>query len=373
MPVNQFGNSQFPLVLGAVNDGSVTRNVTQTFLAQTVELAQVFRPAADRIFFFGAYPGPLGGPSGEIGQLATHNYVTADVSQTFLADGAGYNQTVDVHQYMGFSDRRFADPPRQYLFKRFNIPASSQAHLVIGEDADNEFSFNDHDLGEAAKRVYPANDSIGWSQVIQNAPDVDDIYDVIGWSQSIDTDGTDFGGDVAASFLQQHVSFRVDGPTCVEKEYTPFVGESGDDSFPEVSTDVPVLGEFTLRLTHPFTEPTLYLNLKNPDFGNADVLRFTKIDRTTRGGDRKIFSDLGWGSTQSFELTVSNICDTTATIDDLIDFLNTSLGEEIGLLDWENRQWRGIIVEPETTVTPQVGGHSIRLVFEGILVEEIIG
>lgn len=92
------------------------------------------------------------------------------------------------------------------------------------------------------------------------------------------------------------------------------------------------------------------------------------MDRVTRGGDRKIFSDLGWGSTQSFELTITNICNTTVTIDNIIDFLNTSLGEEIGLLDWENRQWKGIIVAPETEVTPTTTGHTVRIVFEGELV-----
>jgi hypothetical protein len=331
---------------------------------------EVFRNAADRIFYFGAYPGPFGGPSGEIGQYADTNYIYVDVAQAIgWSDLTGYDQQVDVHQYIGFTDRYFADPQAQTIFNRFATnPAASRVYIVISVDVTNEFSFNDHDAGEAAKRIYPTYDVIGWSQSLLNTPEVEDLYDVLGWTQVIDTADTTFGGSMGQTFLRQHISFRVQGSACPEKEYTPFIGASGDDSYPEVSATAPTLGQGVFTLTHPRVTPTLTLTLKNPEFGNADVLRFTKVDRRTRGGDRKIFSDLGWGSTQSFELTISNICSTTTTIDDIIDFLNTSLGEEIGLLDWENRQWKGIIVAPETEVTPQVGGHSIRIVFEGELV-----
>ena len=330
---------------------------------------------AERIFFNGAYPGPLGGPTGEIGQVATTNYVYVDVIPDTIFDAAsdnraGYNQQADIIQYIGFTDRYFADLS-QTIFSRFATdPERSRVNLVVSADAENTFSFNSHDdPANALKRVYPTYDTIGFTDSVTNSPDVGDLFDqLFVTGQVADTIGTGFGRGMAQTFLRQHVSFRIQGQTCPEKEYTPFVGESGDDSYPEVSTTAPTLGQGVLTLTHPRVSPTLTLVLKNPDFGNADVLRFTKVDRRTRGGDRKIFSDLGWGSTQSFELTITNVCSTTVTIDNIIDFLNTSLGEEIGLLDWEGRQWKGIIVVPETDITPQVGGHSVRIIFEGELV-----
>jgi hypothetical protein len=368
MAANQFGSSTFPFVLGAVNDGTFTRNVSQTFLTDGVLLASFFHPAADRIFFNGAYPGPLGGPTGEIGQLATHNYVFEDASNLLFPDAnlppLGYHQVVDVHQYIGFTDRKFHDASNEF----FTATAANAVYIVVSADLSNTFTFNDHDDGSAAYRVYPVSNTFALNETVTEGA-FDDLYQsVFTTGQSIDVTSA-LGGSVGDSgFLKQSVAFRITGVTCPEKEYTPFVGESDDNSYPEVSTTAPTLGSGVLTLTHPRVSPTLTLTLKNPDFGNTDVLRFTKVDRVTRGGDRKIFSDLGWGSTQSFELTVSNICDTTVTIDNILDFLNTSLGEEIGLLDWEGRNWKGIIIAPETEVTPTVTGHSLQLVFEGELV-----
>jgi hypothetical protein len=380
MSANQFGDSTFPIILGQVNDGTITRNVTQTFLTQSVSLETVYRDAADRIFFFGAYPGPLGGPTGEIGQLATHNFIFEDCSNKFFdganANVAGRNWQIDVTQYIGFTDRKFHDPVPQTIFSRFaTSPASSRAGVVTTANASNAFSWNDHDgtgsvpLYDALKRTYLASNSLGFTQTLTNAPEVGDLFDqVFVTGQTLDTVGTVFGDDTAQTFLKQHVTFSVSGAQCPEKEYTPFVGESGDATYPAVSTTPPTLGSGVLTLTHPRVTPTLTLTLRNPEFGNTDTVTFTKVDRVTRGGDRKFFSDSGWGSTQSFELEIRNVCATTATIDEIITFLNTSLGEEIGLLDWENRQWKGIIVVPETDVIPRVGGHGVRIVFEGELV-----
>jgi hypothetical protein len=49
----------------------------------------------------------------------------------------------------------------------------------------------------------------------------------------------------------------------------------------------------------------------------------------------------------------------------VINFLNTTLGKEIRLADWEGRTWRGIIIAPETNVIEQQTGISLELVFEG--------
>ena len=55
--------------------------------------------------------------------------------------------------------------------------------------------------------------------------------------------------------------------------------------------------------------------------------------------------------------------------EDMITFLRSSLGQEIGLLDWENRQWRGIIITPDARIT-HVGrsDRSIAFEFQGSLV-----
>jgi hypothetical protein len=369
----QFGSSTFPFVLGITTSNNFTRNVSQTFLDDAIGLETIFRDAADRIFFFGAYPGPNGGPTGEIGQTADTNFVYLDVDQTFFTvNVAGLNQEENIVQFLGYTDRYITEGITQRIFDRFELtPQKSRAGVVTTVNLSNEFDWNDHngDLAfEALQRVYTADQPIGFSQTLLDTPEVGDLFDTIfSTGQVADVDNsTDFGGTESQTFLQQAVSFHIQGGS-PEKEYTPFIGE-GDDSYDPVPTTPPVLGSGTLTLTHPRVTPTLTLTLKNPEFGNADVVRFTKVDRLTRGGDRKFFSDSGWGSTQSFELEIANVCEAKVSIDDILDFLNASLGEEIGLLDWENRQWKGIIVAPETDVTPQVGGHTVRIVFEGELV-----
>jgi len=376
MGANQFGSSTFPFVLGLVNDNNVTRDVAQTFLTDGISLGTVYRNAADRIFFFGAYPGPLGGPTGEIGQEATTNFVYGDVANTFF-DGpksnlAGRDWQVDVQQDIGFTERYRINPFADQMFSAAADPASSRVGRVFAHDATNEFDWNDHDgdvAYEALQRTYLASNTFSWTQTLLDTPEVGDLFDTfLVDAQTLDTAGTDFGGTAAQTFLRQHVTFRVQGAICPEKEYTPFVGESGDSSYPEVSTTPPILGSGVLTLTHPRVTPTLTLTLKNPEFGNSDVITFTKVDRQTRGGDRKFFADSNWGSTQSFELSIENVQSCKVTIDEILEFLNTSLGEEIGLLDWEGRQWKGIIVAPESDVIPRVGGHDVRILFEGELV-----
>lgn len=371
MPSPVFGSetTALPFILGVPEANVVIRNVSQTFLSDSVEFTTVYRLAANRMFYFGLYGGPSGGPSGEIGQYADTNYVYEDVAQTFLSQSfSGYNVEIDIHQYIGFTDREFVDIS-QTVFSRFETsPPKSAVYDVELADCENAFSWNDHSSGDAAKEVFPANQSLGWTQQITDRSASEAVYDqFLATGQIADIGDTVLGSDFAQTFLRQHVSFRISNKKQTEKTYSPFIGESGDDSFPEVAATAPELGQGVLTLTHPRVAPTTTLVLKNPEFGNADVIRFTKVDRRTRGGDRKIFSDLGWGQTQSFELNITNICETTVTVDELIEFLNTSLGEEIGLLDWENRQWTGIIIVPETDITQRVEGYSVRIVFEGTL------
>ena len=105
-----------------------------------------------------------------------------------------------------------------------------------------------------------------------------------------------------------------------------------------------------------------------PNFGNDDVLNFTRIDRTTRGNDRKIFSDPKWAKFERLTFSMSgNTAECTAGIDEIIDFLNISLMKEIGLTDWEGRTWAGFIVAPDTEVSETPQGFQLQLVFEGEL------
>jgi hypothetical protein len=121
-----------------------------------------------------------------------------------------------------------------------------------------------------------------------------------------------------------------------------------------------------ITLTYPFISPEVSLILRKPDFGNLDTLEFSRINRESRGGTLIIFRDSIWPITerQSYQFSVLSHSD----IVHLQEFFRVSLGKEIGLLDYENRQWRGIILNPDSDTAEQSRGSFIASFdFEGVL------
>lgn len=129
----------------------------------------------------------------------------------------------------------------------------------------------------------------------------------------------------------------------------------------------PTLGHATLTLTYPFVSPTSTLVLRNPEFNNKRVFTVTRINRQTRGGTLVIFSDPIWLKRETLQLEVANLKASQAA--DMLLFLRASLGKQIGLLDHENRQWRGIILNPLMPIAHEKrNGRRFELEFEGELV-----
>lgn len=165
--------------------------------------------------------------------------------------------------------------------------------------------------------------------------------------------------------VHQSVAFYVEGD-CTKKEYAPFVGSSTDATYTPPSTTEPTLTRTDLTLTYPFVAPTTTLVLRNPEFNDKDRLSFTRINRTTRGGTLIVFSDPKWPKTQTLALQIDNLSQKQAA--DVLAFLRQSLGQEIGLLDWDNRQWRGLVTTPDAQITHvRKNDRSIAFEFEGTL------
>lgn len=120
-------------------------------------------------------------------------------------------------------------------------------------------------------------------------------------------------------------------------------------------------------LTYPFESPQFTITLRKPNFGNLERLEFTRINRESRGGSLIVFRDSFWprSERQSYQFSALGQND----IDHLFDFLAVSLGKEIGLLDHENRQWKGIILTPDADTAEQGRGSFVaQFDFEGELV-----
>ncbi len=149
-------------------------------------------------------------------------------------------------------------------------------------------------------------------------------------------------------------------PLC---SYSPFVGEGP----PAPSTTSPVLTRrSTIILTYPYVTPTLTLELRNPDFDTIEQFEYRRIHRRSRGATLQVFRDPIWPEAERTIISFSALKQEEIT--NLFVFLQASLGQEIGYLDFESRQWRGIILTPAAQVAePSRRGFSVTLEIEGSL------
>lgn len=162
-------------------------------------------------------------------------------------------------------------------------------------------------------------------------------------------------------------TYQHEGPSCIQHNYTPFVGFSTDIETTPPDITVPTLGTATMTLTYPYVSPTTILVLRNPQFSNKDTLNFNRINRQTRGGTLIVYANSIWPKIQTLQVEVQWL--KPPQLANYLTFLGLSLGQEIGLLDHENRQWRGIITKPDTPVSnPENKDLTISFEFEGELV-----
>lgn len=131
--------------------------------------------------------------------------------------------------------------------------------------------------------------------------------------------------------------------TCL---YHPFVGSSDDPNapVPPPSTFMDKSSQSGFELRYPANAtPTDTLQLRNPSLGDIHRISMDRVNRETRGGDLKVFADKRWPKSELFLLNFTGLTAVQARA--LLTFIETHLGEDILLIDWENRLWRGVISE----------------------------
>jgi len=231
---------------------------------------------------------------------------------------------------------------------------------AISDSLSNTFGFSD-DLIQA----YNATNSLGLGETL-TAQQMHDLFNQFSLVAAVTSEDTEYEREMSQGCLKQHLTFTITGAKCVEKDYRPFVGEGGDPAYEAINTTPPTLSTGTLTLTYPFVTPTTTLVLKNPALGNTSVFSRSAVHRKTRGGDDVVAADPSWPTTEVQTLVIENICE--ADIDAVIEFLNDTLGQKIGLLDWENRQWSGVVIAPQSDII-QAGRDqwTFTLVFDGEL------
>ncbi|MHA2023346.1 MAG: hypothetical protein ACTSWQ_06765 [Candidatus Thorarchaeota archaeon] len=163
---------------------------------------------------------------------------------------------------------------------------------------------------------------------------------------------------------------------CDDKAYTPFIGESDvTDSPTPPDSDVPFVqglpeGERFLLLYPALGESIDIVELRAPNLDNRERQSFTRVNRETRGGKLSIFADPTWPKINTLVLSFSGL--TKAEVEETQQFMVDHIGQEIGIIDWEGRQWVGIITTPnERAVQDGKHGFTITFEFEGLMVEEM--
>lgn len=129
--------------------------------------------------------------------------------------------------------------------------------------------------------------------------------------------------------------------------YSPFIGNTNDPAAPQnVLKNQPIIdpNRHGVTLFHPWELPTQTINLRGPDLGNRDRLEFQRIKRETRGGTLVVWSDPMWPKNQRMVLSFSGLSESEGQ--NLLTFLTTTLGQEIGLVDWEGNTWRVVAMTP---------------------------
>lgn len=185
---------------------------------------------------------------------------------------------------------------------------------------------------------------------------------------------------VETVFLNQNITLHVADVLKIGDSVLPFVEnpqqcsyaiQVGATAAPNIvlppTVDPTPTGNATLTLTYPAVSPSTTLVLRNPEFENKFQYQKNRINRTTRGGQLIVFADPIWPKLQKLEFTVTYL--QGIQMQELQAFLLESIGQTIGLLDWENQQWQGIILNPDAEISnPQRSNWSIALQFQGVLV-----
>lgn len=126
--------------------------------------------------------------------------------------------------------------------------------------------------------------------------------------------------------------------------YSPFITAGGTLTPPSAAEPSIVIVN-DIELFHPFNTPTTTITLKRPNLGNIDGIHFRKVLNRSRALDLKLHRPQSWPKYHLLRYNFTNL--SISMRDDLLTFMTNTLGQEIGLRDFESRTWRGLIVNPD--------------------------
>lgn len=151
---------------------------------------------------------------------------------------------------------------------------------------------------------------------------------------------------------------------CTENLYTPFVGSSTTGPTPPPSSLPTTSGTTGLRLQYPSSGPvTDEMILKGPNLGNGQRIVKSRISRESRGGSLIVYSDPIWPKFDTLVISISALNESQKA--DLLDFVEAHIGEEVKLIDNENRAWTGLVIPNDMFTQDGHCSYTASFEFEG--------
>ncbi len=125
----------------------------------------------------------------------------------------------------------------------------------------------------------------------------------------------------------------------------------------------PVLGSAkSIALTYPYASPSTTILLRDPKFGNTDTLNTNTRYKRTRSGQLSVVRGQHWPTIELLKVSFEALTEQQAS--DFRNFISLSAAFEIGYLDQESRQWRGLLTNPVLETSPVGIGCQYTLSFE---------
>jgi len=215
---------------------------------------------------------------------------------------------------------------------------------------------------EAIRTASQESQFIDFTQVV-TAGKSTSVLDVIAFTDDIDSNNEFLRTIVNADIIRHAMTYYIDNG-CNRKNYAPFVGEGSSD------------GISAQRLTWDANMALESMSgdlliLRNPETDDKDRLGFSRINRETRGGELNVYGDPAWGKVNTLLFTITALHDGKSgcpdVINDVLDFFQTYLGQEIYLHDWTGTSWRGVVTTPnERAVEDDESYWTLTFEFEGI-------
>lgn len=246
----------------------------------------------------------------------------------------------------------------------------SFTHVRVGSDSVSATSTltltqeaRSNEVADAESTINLTHAAEGWAGRPGNSSlDLTQVASVV-HTQSLDADN-ELGVTQAAAY-----TLIVGSTIC---DYSPFVGTSSDPNAPtppsETIDGLMSVIEAPFQLVYPAdgSAVTDSVTLKTPNLGNLDRLAFNRVLRETRGGTLIVFADPIWPKLQTLVLSFSGLKQTEAMA--VLTFIEAHLGLEIGLIDWEHRFWKGVIINPDTPIIEDGrDSFTVSLEFQGEL------